>query len=262
MPEYLKCVPSFRRPRNVQKMEELIEPDIWFVHDRQDLNTYKNAGVSGSIAVTGARNLCEQRQAILDHCRAEGVWSVSFDDDVTRVAVKGVGPLERIDCDIDYVIGEVAETMNSVDAYLGGCNYLGNFLNDKVRVHDLISAGFTVTNTESPVNWPTESPLLAFRDQWEYSLRHIQEHGLVARVEWFTVVHRMFTGAGGLEGQRTPDLQVQSGKEMLKRWPHHLKKLKGKRADKLPPGEVRFVTDQDLWSDKAKAAHEFLNGGK
>ena len=261
MPEYLKCIPSYRRPHNVQKMESLVGDGlVWLVHDMEDLQAYKGAGAE-RVVVTDAASLVQQRQAILDHCRNEGVWCVSMDDDVHRTGAKSRGDYEIEDVDISYIIDTVAETMKSVDAHLGGCNYIGTFLSERVQVRDIISAGFMVINTESPVDWPYDEPLLSFRDQWEFSLRHIQEHELVVMLNYLTVAHKMNTGKGGLESQRTDMLQVESGKEMLRRWPHDLKKLKhSKKEKRLRPGEVRIIRKgYERMTPKAIAAFELLN---
>lgn len=217
-------------------MNELIDPDLWIVHTDAERRDYLKAGARNVIP-TENNFLYEQRQYALDFMRKDstGSWYASFDDDVFNVGYLGQGEYEFIPCGVDYIIEHIADMMSAVDAYLGGCYHqdIVRFMNHRVHVRQLVSAGFMVINPQTPCNW-SQDPMLQFRDDQDFSMQHIQTHGLVVRANYMMVAHRWYEGEGGLNEFRTPMIEVDSARALMAKWPGEFKRRPG--SDR--PGDI------------------------
>ena len=261
MPDIIKICISRGRPGNVEHMNELVCPDIWVVHTDSERKDYVAAGANNVIN-TDFDYLYEQRQFALDLMRTEDSVYASFDDDVFKAGWLGNAEYGFTKCevpeDLDYIVYHIADMMDSTEAYLGGCYHqdIIRFMNHRVHVRQLVSAGFMVIRPQTPCNW-TQDPVLMYRDDQDFSMQHIKTHGLVIRANYMMVAHRWYEGEGGLNESRTPMIEVDSAKALMSKWPGEFKRRPGSNR----PGDIIMARTGFRGETRAAAfASSLLNG--
>lgn len=258
MPKILKFCLSKGRPENVPDMEELLSPDFWVVHTAREADEYYDAGAT-DVHVSNTSNLGEKRQAVLEYMRTyhPDKWYASFDDDVFKIGYLGEEDYSFVPCGIDYIIEHISELMQLTGAYLGGCYHqdIVKFLNHRVHTRQLIPSCFMIINPDTPANWTTD-PVLMFRDDQDFSIQHIQHHGLVLRANYMMVAARLYSGSGGLNESRSLMVEVESAKALMKKWPGEFKRRPG--SDR--PGDIVMTsTGAKGETHAAKLANHMLN---
>ena len=135
MTNVLPCIPSTRRPDNVQMMIDQYPDWIWVVKDKKDEKDYLKAGanhveIQRGEMLHGARTTCN---AI---ARSAGLLSLQVDDDVRgtyRVYSKSREDMVRIP--IADAVYEVVQAMQLTDAHMGSPLSTANPYFSNQRIH-------------------------------------------------------------------------------------------------------------------------------
>lgn len=214
---------STRRAANVVGMTELVGPATWLVRDDEDAAAYagqaKGAGLSIDIKVTGG--LCETRNAGLDLAHEHEATAVQLSDDLRAVfrahgAVGSKSRRERIT--FPEAVALITDAMSAVGAMLGGCAPTDSLLNYNatrpLHTRAFIVGDFIVVRP-CQLRFDTE---LKLKEDYDYTLQHVQKFGRVARVNSVLprFIHR--TNAGGACDFRTSTTEQDAIKVLRSKW--------------------------------------------
>lgn len=201
-------------------MTSIVGPATWFV-DAKCAEEYRAAlePLGGAAVVADA--LCEARNAALNAAFSLNAPCLQISDDLKKV--------ERASWDAErgkYVAAPIAfseavatmlDATNQVGAKLAGVAptanpfyYRGRAINGRAFV-----VGDLILTKPTPLRFDES---LRLKEDYDYTLQHIEAHGVVARCDdvLATFVHR--SNPGGAVAYRTDALEAESIAALKKKW--------------------------------------------
>ncbi len=217
---------STRRAGNVSDMYGLVGPATWLVRDQKDADDYRDAadaaGLGGScVAIKVTGGLCETRNAGLDLAHEQGATAVQLSDDLRAVfrahgAVGSKSRRERIT--FTEAVAVITDAMSAVRAKMGGCAPTDSLLNYNagrpLHTRAFIVGDFIVVRP-CELRFDTE---LKLKEDYDYTLQHVQKFGCVARVNSVLprFIHR--TNPGGACDFRTSKTEQDAIAVLRRKW--------------------------------------------
>lgn len=200
---------STGRPAAEQKMTSKVGGATWYVRDS---DTYplamerRNAPDGISIA----------RNAALDDAAEHDLPCVQLSDDLGTVRRLGAnGKAEPYS--LRRAIPDARAAMVETGAKLAGAAPTANpfFARDRVSTAAFIVGDFIIASPDSPVRFDPELPL---KEDYDFTLAHLCEHGTVARCDWMLLTFAHRTNHGGAVTERTDEREQYAIARLRERW--------------------------------------------
>ena len=254
---FIVAVPSYRRPGNVELMNEIASPDLWVVHDKKDYNDYRAAGAAH--VEVGTRTLVESRNHILDIAQENNAYVCTVDDDIKGFWKFTLGSLTS--CTFNDAVGTILGYMDLTGAMLGGVRRYNRtaWCKAEVRTWDIVLGGCYIVHPDSEVRFSTD-PRLALVDDTDFSLRHLDRYGFLASVVWVAPNAVINAGVqkgynkGGLSALRKATDFNDTLDALFETWPQYIvdnnKKNRGHR----------FILPPRKWPTLAREKYLLANG--
>lgn len=211
--DYKIAIPSYHRTKTVQDKtlkfleKHKIDPDkvTIFVADEQEMEAYtsalKNHDYGKNIAL-GVPTIGAQRNFI-EKYYPEGTRLMMFDDDVQDVQRKNDKKLDSIDNLEEEIIFRGFNEAESVGAKTFGIYAASNafFMKDRIytKLCYIIASMFGVICDHDPYL----DRVTNHGEDYEYSLRQYSKHGVLCRLDNYTVKSNYYKEEGGLQDIRT-----------------------------------------------------------
>lgn len=230
MIDYEIAVPSYKREKTIQEKtfkvfeEHNIPPErvTVFVADAKEYELYLSALVGhkyGKNIVIGVPTIGAQRNFI-EQYYPEGTRLMMFDDDIDQVQRrKDEKTLEPIDDLYTEIIEQGFNQCEEVGAKTFGIYAASNayFMKDRVytKLCYIIASMFGVI-----VEHDKElARVTNHGEDYEYSLRQYVKHGVLCRLDKYTVKSNYYKEEGGLQTIRTKEYVYESIKKIAEMYP-------------------------------------------
>ena len=216
MIEYQIAIPSYKRSETVKEktlkvMEQYnIPPErvTIFVANTDEESVYKESLKDhkyGSNIVVGVPTIGAQRN-FMEKWYPEGTYLMMFDDDIEEVQRKcGEQDLEPVDDLYKEVIEQGFKSCEELGAKTFGIYAAANAYFMKDRVYDklcyIIASMFGVICDHDPYL----DRVTNHGEDYEYSLRQYVKHGVLCRLDNYTVKSNYYKEEGGLQTIRTEE---------------------------------------------------------
>lgn len=222
---------SSGRPLNVAPMTALLtDPDspgpVTWVVPADQARTYTEAGARSVIGVDdpppGASPLSRARNTALDHAEAAGHLCCQVDDDL-RALYRLTADRTRAPAQWPTVRQALAAALTGDQApYLAGIAPTSNPLSARHTQTDwgFVIGSLCLTRPGSGVRFDETLPL---KEDYDYTCRHLEAHGRIARLNWLFADMAHYTNRGGAVAYRTAALEARTAARLLERWPDYLK---------------------------------------
>lgn len=230
MIDYQIAVPSYKRSKTIQDKtfkvfeEHSIPPErvTVFVADQDEYDVYEEAlrgHKYGNRIVVGVPTIGAQRNFI-EKYYPEGTYLMMFDDDIEQVQRRQD---EKTLVPIDDLYSEIIERgfmeCERVGAKTFGIYAAANayFMKDRVytKLCYIIASMFGVICDPDPeLNRVTNHG-----EDYEYSMRQYRKHGVLCRLDNYTVKSNYYKEEGGLQEIRTKDYVRESIEKIEKLFP-------------------------------------------
>lgn len=210
------AVISSKRPANVAPMTELLGQATWFVGAGEAL-AYGNAVEGGG--------LCASRNKALRAAWERGAPCLQFSDDLRKVErAVSVGPkLKALPSTLGQEVARLLTGMKVAGAKLGGFAPTSNPFYANVD-RPLHTGAFIVGDAilVQPCDLLFDEQL-RLKEDYDYTLQHLQQFGVVARLDdaLLTFLHR--GNAGGAVAVRTSALEQESIDHLRRKWPAYIR---------------------------------------
>lgn len=215
---YQIAIPSYRRPRTLkQKTLAMLnaygisnsEVDVWLA-DAQQLSEYESEfEVNPPNFIVGVPGIGPQRNRIEQHYE-QGSRVLMLDDDLTGWQ-QATNPktLEAVP-DLRAIIQQGWQIADRIGAGLWGVYAVANpyFMKPRVQTNLCYVIG-TVQGIICSRD-PALIRVTSHGEDYEYSIRRYIKDGILARLDWLTVISNYFKEPGGLVSQRTPEMMFES----------------------------------------------------
>lgn len=203
----------------------LVGPATWYVGEG-DGRAYADAARAVGATVRETGGLCRSRNAALEDARERGAICVQVSDDLrrcTRIEVREKPGEERLYAIVETtfvetvsaLLAELAET----PFMLAGCAPTANAYyfhpERRVRTAAFVVGDLIAVRPESPVRFDER---LRLKEDYDFTLAHVREHGGVVRVDELApqFVHR--TNAGGAVAIRTAEREQEAIALLREKW--------------------------------------------
>lgn len=221
------AVISAGRSGNVPKMMDHgladVGPVTWFVPPGQG----PDYGYAGAEHVVEADGLCGARNAALVRQGTEHptLPCLQLSDDLKGVRLANGTKRENTRAvSVREAVALMDQVRRDTGAQLVGVAPTANPFYSRQRVH---STGFVVgdmvlVGPACPVMWDEGIPV---KEDYDYTLRHLERYGQVARCDWILADFAHRTNKGGAVATRKADPTVEDVAiaRLLERWPEHIK---------------------------------------
>ena len=230
MIDYKVAIPSYKRSKTVQdKTLKVLErynvpPEkvTIFVADEDEYAVYTEALKThkyGSNIVVGVPTIGAQRNFI-EKFYPEGTYLMMFDDDIEEVQRKcGEQDLEPIDDLYKEIIEQGFTQCEELGAKTFGIYAAANAYFMKDRIYDklcyIIASMFGVICDHDP----ELDRVTNHGEDYEYSLRQYRKHGVLCRLDNYTVKSNYYKEEGGLQTVRTKEYVYESIKKIEELFP-------------------------------------------
>ena len=247
-------VPSYRRPGNVPLMQAHYPKIIWVVADRQDKQSYEQAGAH-KVVIREGKGLLAARNTCLAIAREQGNLNLQLDDDISAFHRVHFGSTEsehrKVQVPFEEIAQEMIYAMFLSGTYLTGILPHDNqgFAEPQVHTWAFCIARCVLVSTLANKRWPGK---YALKEDWAMTLKHLKTCGAITRLD-YVLVDTHNTGYGGLHNYRTAKKEVRSAKYLLKRYPEFVKKHPTKAGELLLRNRKRGMPDS------AKQVYELVN---
>lgn len=211
------AVISAGRPQNVERMHGLVGEDAWWYVRREDYEAYIEAGAH---VVATADGLCGARNAALEDAASRGLPCVQVSDDLKGLALaqsKSNSDIVPMTFREAVLLLQVALS-RTPGARLAGCAPTANAFYatpGRISTRAFIVGDLFVALPDSPVRFDER---LRLKEDYDFTLAHIEEHGAVARVDDLLATFQHRTNAGGAVAVRTETLEQESIALLKQKW--------------------------------------------
>lgn len=219
---YIVCCISARRPMNVPVIEQHFAQDkvTWFVpsedaYDYRSLATGPVVSVSdapGRYGLTIARNMALER--------AKGGACIQTSDDLKgfqrlqegakRGAVPATWPQVR-----EALLG----ALEGGEVHLAGLPPTANPFFSKPGTKE---KAFIIGDLFAATGDCRFDETLPLKEDYDFTCRHLEKYGRVARVGDFLAEYSHYKNRGGAVSYRTEQLEAETCARLLERWPQYL----------------------------------------
>lgn len=204
-------------------MEQLDGLDATWVIPVEQRPEYQAAGAETFVlqpadkpGISRARNI-----ALQDACMRRAPVCVQLSDDLS--SVKRLTPEGRSAAyTASEAIRDMMAALRSTGHGLAGCSPTANAFYAKERVHEraFVVGDFIAIDTRDPL-WFDET--LPLKEDYDYTLQHIERFGGVARCDWLLPTFRHRTNPGGAVAYRTAELEQEAITILKQKWPDNVR---------------------------------------
>lgn len=219
---YVVCCISARRPMNVPLIEAQFAPDkvIWFVpsedaYDYRHLAKGTVVSVSAGVGTHGlpiARNLALLRAGtgVCIQTSDDLKGFLKLQEGAKRGAVPATWPEVR-----EALLG----ALDAKGAHLAGLPPTANPFFSKPGIK---SKAFIIGDLFATFGDCRFDETLPLKEDYDFSCRHLEKYGQVARVGDFLAEYAHYKNRGGAVSYRTEQLEEVTCARLLDRWPQYL----------------------------------------
>jgi hypothetical protein len=225
--QYRIAIPSYKRAKTLkQKTLTLLntyginngDVDVWLADDQQRSEYQSEFADDPPNFIVGVPGIGPQRNRIEEYYD-EGSRVLMLDDDLTAFK-QATNPktLEPVP-DLLATIQEGWGIAEQIGAGLWGVYAVPNPYFMKPRVQTKLC--YVIGTVQGIVcsRDPALRRITCHGEDYEYSIRRFIKDGIVARLDWITVVSNYFKEPGGLVSQRTPEMMLESIKRIEATFP-------------------------------------------
>lgn len=219
--QYHIAVISHKRAKNVPKVSMALGNVHWYV-GAGEAEEYR---AHGAEFVTESGGLCRSRNHAMEDAFAAGKYCVEFSDDIGKVKEAYLdGEKKRCrDIPIHIALDRVKKAMTDTGSYLGGVAPTANpffWHPDKpVSTKNFIVGDFIMIK---PCDLRFDEQL-RLKEDYDYTLQHLQKYGSVARENGILAVFAHRTNAGGAVAYRTSKTEQEAIDYLKKKWPDNIR---------------------------------------
>lgn len=222
MNDYIVCCISARRPMNVPVIEQHFGPDkvTWFVpsEDAYEYRHFSTGTVVGVPAKQGCSGISVAKNMALDHA-GDRVCIQTADD------LKGFQRLQEgakrgaVPTTWPEVRQALLEALEKPGVHLAGLPPTANpfFSRPGIREKAFICGDILAATGELRFN-----ETLKLKEDYDFTCRHLEAYGRVARIGDFLVEYTHYKNRGGVVSYRTEQLEEETCALLLQRWPQYL----------------------------------------
>jgi hypothetical protein len=225
--EYQITIPSYRRAQTLKNKTLALlnsygipnsDVDVWLA-DEEQLSLYRaEFPLDAPNFIVGVPGIGAQRNHI-EQYYDEGSRVLMLDDDLTAFK-QAINPttLEPVP-DLRAAFQEGWATAEQLGAGLWGVYAVANPYFMKRRVQSNLC--YVIGTVQGIVcsRDPQLQRITSHGEDYEYSIRRFIHDGILARLDWFTVISKYFKEPGGLVSQRTPQMMLENIKQIEAMFP-------------------------------------------
>ena len=206
---------SWKRAETIGALDPFILKNGHFVVHADEADDYRRNG-AGTIVVQPPTGLVGARNCALDHAQENGAACVQVDDDLIRVNYNECDG--RLGNKVEFEEGYEAliEFTDASPANLCGVPPTANAFFAKKPVHN---NGFIIGSMmiAKPCGIRFD-PAMKLKEDYDYTLQHIKEYGLVQRFQKYLYTFKHYSNAGGAVDVRNDATEQASILYLLKKW--------------------------------------------
>lgn len=165
-------------------------------------------------------NLVAARNAALDDCQESDTYCMMLDDDLKRVGIMTPTSSRPVPVEPTHAIEEMHQILRDTPGiHMAAAPPTPNPQNYRpekpIRLRHVCISSWVMVKPGTAVRY---DPVFKLKEDYDYTLQHIQRHGGVLRLEWIlpTFTHR--TNAGGAVSYRTPRLEILTIRQLQRKW--------------------------------------------
>lgn len=217
MTDFLFCIVSARRAARVRAMMEFVAlaPHVWFVPDGER-EAYMKMGAAD--VVEAGNTLCSQRTAALRYAWGKKKICVQLSDDLTKLEL-ACSKTHAVPITVGTAATLIHQAMKAVGCKLGGVAPTSNKFyfnpNQPLNTRAFCVADFLVVE-DCDLYF---DPNIRIKDDYDYTMQHIQKFGAVARHNGILASFKHYTNEGGVTTYRTPEVELADVAYLKAKWP-------------------------------------------
>lgn len=223
--DYWLAVISHERPNNVAKVSKIAPPATWYIGPTSDER--RAYSFCGAPAIASTKSLCDARNKALDDAFYHHKACIQMSDDPSRLVRLDTTPagdkLTRTKITFQEAVETVHREMKRLGALLGG-GAPNDFIAWSWWKTPVMTAAFILGDfmLVAPTHLRFDENL-ALKEDYDYTLQHLQTYGKVARCNrvMFDFNHR--TNAGGAVSRRTRELELKTIDYLKTKWGDRIK---------------------------------------
>lgn len=217
--EIVICVPSYKRPENVEVLSYLPNAKIYVAEFEADEYRKHNQGAN-IVAVPNEfqGNVCRIRNKILDEEKGNAVCIV--DDDLQHIGYFEGREVHKLETESDVMSFLYKYTVMALDmdVRLWGINVNPDKQNYReytpFSLTSYIGSPFSV-HVDSPLRYDERFPL---KEDYDLTLQHLNKYRKVLRINKYFYQVRQMEQEGGCATYRNLDRELDQLKELQKKW--------------------------------------------
>lgn len=220
---YKIAIPSKgRKVETVANLKIKGNPVFIFVNDEIEKREYLKQNLKAEIVVTNTKGITAARNFILDYF-GEETKVVQFCDDVKGVYRRfGKKTLKLNWKELDKLICRGFDMCEKHGTKLFGVYPINNhfFMNGKIS-----PAGFIIgTFCGTIVSHLRYDPELALKEDYDFTIKHILEHGKIIRFNNYAVEAKHYGNKGGCVDYRTDELEQMAIVRLMQKYPKFIRR--------------------------------------
>lgn len=210
---------SSRRPESVEETErwcEGLEP-TWVVPAGEG-DDYRAAGAARVEEAPGM--LVAQRNLAIDLAADAGAWCLQVDDDLRDLRwTTGTTKADTRPITMVTAAFELYSAATEHGVHLAGIAPTANpfyFGGRPVKLAGFVIGDIMLIN---PASEPRFDPAFPLKEDYDFTLQHLDRYGAVARVDAILATFRHRTNAGGAVAYRTEEMEADACQRLFAKWP-------------------------------------------
>ncbi len=213
----LYCV-SYKRAHTLPEMDSFIRENAIFCIWKEEEEEYKKYGAKKFIFGKG---LLDQRNQALQHAYEENANCVQIDDDLVEVRINNFDGKKGDLVSFEEAYNDFISFAENSKAQLIGMPPTNNpfFAKKEVQNNAFCIASFMLAK---PTSLRFDENL-SLKEDYDYTLQHIKEYGLVQRYQKYLFTFRHYSNTGGVVDYRNDELENKNMMYLLKKWGGALK---------------------------------------
>lgn len=206
---------SYKRAETISGLDPFIIEHGYFVVHEEESEDYRRNGAN-KIIVQPPTGLVGARNCALDHAQENDAACVQIDDDLVKVNRNACDGKVGEKVPFEEGFDALTEFCEKSKAMLCGVPPTPNAFFAKKRVHD---NGFIIGSLmiAKPCGIRFD-PGLRLKEDYDYTLQHIQKYGLVQRLQTYLYTFKHYSNAGGAVAVRNDETEQASILYLLKKW--------------------------------------------
>jgi hypothetical protein len=221
-----------------------------FVVRTDEVELYRDAGCKKVFGTEGNPNLVNSRNFALDHAFEQGKICVQLDDDLDRVMCNRnhTGGGEAFNWKFVDALDRLVHSFIQLESFpenhplnhpWGSCQKAklmgvppttnAFYAPDLYSFNKFVPAACTITKP-NPIRFDGK---LSLKEDYDYTLQHIKEHGSVIRQARFLWYFKRYTNEGGAAGYRTSALEQANILYLMRKWNGALQPHRTRGADEI-----------------------------